>query len=539
MVKRIYFVVISLLCFAKSLAQPFDTYLTTFDPNPQFPYGYDNSANIWSINDYIYVTNLFGDGIGNRQAQIFKINANSREIIKQVNLEGPQIDIATSGRGGYCITADKHILLTGEWRDYENARMRTFIAKFDKDLNLIWVNYYQDIFEFHAYGDAVAETPSGDIMLYLTEGIPFLPSEPWISGENLTRILKTNAQGNILFNKIIPDTVSQAVGYGHLSQMEDGNYLLSSQLVGLNYYDEMLGLFRYNTLLHKIDDEGVPIWSRLVNYSLSGLIQEPTSTSLPNGGGAVMWSRDTFGAPSEIKSSFQELNRIDNDGNTLWRHAWLDQSLRYFYRIISAANGDILGVGAYFHNDDEKGKAVIFRASQDGELLWERHYSDSIQRPWSPYMEMFDICELADGRIAATGVVFDTNAVGSLNPNIAVLVVGDDGCLESGCTEVNQYITSIFEPLTQTRQLPQLICAPIPASAFISVKLPIATIVPLSQEPMLRAYNAQGSLLTEIPWRAGIDAVQIDVSGWSLGVYQLLFLADRRPLFSSKIIVQH
>ena len=147
-----------------------------------------------------------------------------------------------------------------------------------------------------------------------------------------------------------------------------------------------------------------------------------------------MWSRDTFGAPPEIKSGFQELNCIDSDGNTLWRHAWLDQSLRYFYRIITAANGDILGVGAYLHNDDEKGKAVIFRASQAGEILWERHYSDSIQRPWSPYMEMLDICELADGRIAATGVVFDTNAVGSLNPNIAVLVVGARD--RSGCSGV-------------------------------------------------------------------------------------------------------
>jgi hypothetical protein len=527
---------VSLLCFAKSLAQPFDTYLKSFDPNPQFPYGYDNSNNIWSIDGYLYVTNLYADASGNnRQTQILKIDSNTREILKQINLEGPQIDIASSGRGGYCLTADNHILLTGEWRDYANTRMRTFIAKLDKDLNLVWINFYPSLFEYHVYGDAIAETPTGDIMLYMTEGKPVSQSDPWQSGESWIRILKTDAVGDVLFNKVVADTFFQTVGYGHLSRMEDSNYLLSSQLVGLDYYDPLLGLFRYNALLYKIDGDANPIWSRLVNYS-AFLLQEPTSIALPGGGGAVMWSRDTFGAPVEVKSSFQELNCLDSEGHTLWRHGWLDQSLRYFYRIISAVNGDILGVGAY--KNDGKGKAVIFRATQQGEVLWERHYSDSIQRPWSPYMEMLDICELVDGRIAATGVVFDTNAVGSLNPNIGVLVVGSDGCLEPGCTGITQYITGTFEPFSNSSQLPQLLCSPNPASDFTSVKLP-SEIGPTLHMQILRAYNSKGILIADMPWIEGSREYQVDVKGWSQGVYQLLFCVDRRPLFSGKIIVQH
>jgi hypothetical protein len=145
---------------------------------------------------------------------------------------------------------------------------------------------------------------------------------------------------------------------------------------------------------------------------------------------------------------------------------------------------------------------------------------------------------LVDGRIAATGVVFDTNAVGSLNPNIGVLVVGSDGCLEPGCTGITQYITGTFEPFSNSSQLPQLLCSPNPASDFTSVKLP-SEIGPTLHMQILRAYNSKGILIADMPWIEGSREYQVDVKGWSQGVYQLLFCVDRRPLFSGKIIVQH
>ena len=232
MYKRLHFAIFGLMTCSIVIAQPSETFLKAFDPNPQNIYLFDHSNNIWSIGNYVYVTNLIGDAQGHRQVQILKIDVSTREIVKQISMSGPQIDIAFSGRGGFCLTANQNILLTGEWSDYVNTRMRTFIAKLDRDLNVVWINYYSDLFEFHVYGDAVAETPTGDILLYMTEGKPVSANEPWHVAEAWNRILKTDAIGNILLNKIIPDTFFQTVGYGHLSRMEDGNYLLSSQLVG-------------------------------------------------------------------------------------------------------------------------------------------------------------------------------------------------------------------------------------------------------------------------------------------------------------------
>jgi hypothetical protein len=517
-------------------AQSTETYLKTFDPNPQYEYLYDNSGNIWSIGHFIYVTNAFGPDI-HREAQIFKIDANTKEIVKVVKMEGPQIDLLFSIRGGgYYITSDNHILLTGEWRDYEHSRMRTFIAKVDSDLNLLWINYYPDISDLHVFSDAITETLSGDILLYVTEGKPKSLEEPWITVESAIRIIKTDSVGNLLFNKIIPDTFLQSVGYGHLTPTDDGHYLLTSNVIGY-YYHWLHGTYRYNAIMHKIDENANPIWSRLINWDKTSL-QTPTVTGLSGGGGAVMWRQDTFGQDPNIANNFSVLNRINSDGQTIWKHEWNDVAIRSVYRIITAANGDILGFG-YYSKDSSKGKIWLFRATEAGEILWERHYSDSIQRPWSPFMEMFDICELADGRIATTGVVFDTNSIGSLNPNIGILVVnGADGCMEPGCSGLTQYITSAFEPIIRAPQLPQLICSPNPAHEIAFIQIP-AELMGQSLEKRLQCYDAQGKLMAEIPWARGQGGLPIEVKNWPSGMYQLLIWADRQPLCSGKMVVQH
>ncbi len=535
MVTRNFPIIFGLLCVNIGNAQTDDTFIKSFDPNPQNMFIADKATNVWSIDNYLFVTNLYRNQQDRRSQQIIKINADTREIEKIISMEEPQGDVAISGPGGYCLTSDKHILLTGEWRDYNNTRMRTFIAKLDKDLEVVWINYYPDLFEYHVYGEAIAETPSGNIMLYLTEGKALPMGNPWQTAESWIRMVKTDALGNPIYSKIVPDTFSQTIGYGHLSRTEDGNYLVSSGVIGY-YYHPIYGTYRNNAILHKLDENADPIWSRMINYCKYAR-QESTATALPGSGGAVMWSRDTFTTDPNIAFEFNELHRFDSDGNTLWTHEWNDVSVRYVYRIITAANGDILGCGVFQQNGN-KGKTWLFRMSSDGDLLWERHYSDSIQRPWSPQLEMLDLCEMADGRIAATGLVFDTTAIGTFNINIGLLVLGADGCLEPNCSGLNQYITGAFQPITKNAPLPQMICSPNPASAIVQVELP-QIIGSTQNKQLLRCYDAQGKLMAQINWDNTVSARQIDVSHWPPGTYQLLFFEGSRALFSGKFMVQH
>jgi hypothetical protein len=517
-------------------AQPGDTFVKSFDPNPQNMFIADKATNVWSIDNYIYVVTGYIKPQGGRRQQLFKIDASTLEIEKTIEMDGPQGDIAiTEFGGGYFLTSDNHILLTGEWRDYSNTKKRTFIAKLDKDLEVVWINYYPDLFEYHVFGEAIAEMPSGDIMFYLTEGKSLPTGDPWQTVESWIRIIKTDALGNPIFNKVVPDTFAQTVGYGHMSRAEDGTYLVSSQVIGY-YYHPIFGTYRNNAILHKLDDNANPIWSRMINYCKYAR-QEPIATALPGSGGAVMWSRDTFTTDPNIAFEFNELHRLDSDGNTLWTHEWNDVSVRYVYRITTAANGDILGCGAFQQNAD-RGKTWLFRISSDGELLWERHYSDSIQRPWSPGLEMLDLCEMADGRIAATGLVFDTSAIGTLNVNIGLMVLGADGCLEPNCNGLNQYITGTYQAIIKNAPLPQMICSPNPASAIVQVEFP-QLLGTTQNKQVLQCYDAQGKLMAQINWESAVSAQPIDVNHWPTGTYQLLFFEEGRALFSGKFLVLH
>lgn len=154
------------LTTAHLLAQPV-TFLKVFDPNPQFSNVFDKRKNLWSIGENIFIDNGYLNLNNDRVDQIFKIHANSREIVKQITIDGPQGDLAISSEGGYCITSDNHVLITGEWKDYVNTRMGTFLAKLDSNLHQVWIKFFPELPLSRYYGDGVAETVIG-----LKSGLP-------------------------------------------------------------------------------------------------------------------------------------------------------------------------------------------------------------------------------------------------------------------------------------------------------------------------------------------------------------------------------
>jgi hypothetical protein len=111
---RLFIAILVILDCLRIAAQSSDTYLKTFDPNPSNMWVADKAANVWSIGSYIYVVNGYLNPNEDRIQQIFKINVNTREIVKQIGLTGPEIDLAIAEPAGYCLTADQHILLMNE-----------------------------------------------------------------------------------------------------------------------------------------------------------------------------------------------------------------------------------------------------------------------------------------------------------------------------------------------------------------------------------------------------------------------------------------
>ncbi len=274
-------------------AQPAETFITTIDPNPQNIFQADKGTNIWGIGNYIYVINGYVNNQGLGSQDIFKIDASTHAVVKQIAIEGPQGDLGFSDRGGFWVTSDEYILITGQWYDFNLGAYRAVLTKLNANLDIIWTNYFTDTPTMGLYGDGVTETPDGNYLIYTSEGLD--PSPHTMAK---LRLIKTDTSGTVLFSKMLADTFDVTAGYGDMTPTEDGNFLLSS--VVLDYYAHP---GKHGTVLMKLDMAANPIWSRTLDFQTFDL-QEGLSTALPGGGGAVMWQKDTFTADPEVAWNF-------------------------------------------------------------------------------------------------------------------------------------------------------------------------------------------------------------------------------------------
>lgn len=510
-------------------AQPNETFITSFDPNPLNKFQADKGYSIWSIGKYVYVLSGFVNyDLGGRKNQIFMVDADTRQVVEQIEFEGPQGDMAVTA---YWVTSDQHILLTGEWLDKNSAfTMRMFLAKLTPNLEIVWINYYPDLTANYLYSEGIAETEEGDYIIYLMDAPP---PAPHTKGE--LRVIKTDTSGTVLLSKMLVDTFTLTVGYGDLTPIDDSHFLISSLAKGY-YYHPVLGTYLNIAVLHKIDTDANQVWTKTLNYAKIDN-QPPHSTSLTGGGGVAVWMKDTITNDPEIAWNFILMYGIDDNGNHTWTREWNKRPYRIITRIKQADNGDVLGAGFYDSGGwPNKGKGWLFRTTNTGELIWERHYSDSLLRPWSPQLELLDLCEMADGRIAATGIVFDSNGVAEpWNPNVVLLVIDADGCLEPGCTGQTQYVTSLLEPIFKLPDLPILGISPNPAAGPVFISLP-ETFASSSRAYELRCYAPNGQLLKRFDWPSGTPSLRID--DWKADGICYLFLFDQRgyPIASGKMI---
>lgn len=510
-------------------AQPDNTCLYSIDPNPDNMYIFDKGHNIWSIDNYIYMMSGFvANSQNGRVDQLFKIDPDTREIIKQFELEGPQGDMVATA---YWVTSDKYILLSGEWRDYNSGGiMRMFLMKLTPDLDILWTKYYTDLTDNYLYSEGISETNEGNYMLYVSEG--FGPS-PHSSGK--LRIIRTDTSGAILLTKMLIDTFPHSYGYGGISSTDDGYFLVSSAVVGY-YYDPILGTYTENAIVHKVDEDGNQLWSKTVGYSTFRL-QEPTITALPGGGGAVMWSKDTITNDPEIAWDFVLMYGFDSNGSQIWTNEWNKVGYETIYKIKSATNSDIIGVGLYSRFEVPNGRAIIFRMSNTGEILWERFYSDSIVRPWAPQLELFDVCELADGRLAATGIVWDTNSIGGINLNVGLLIVDSNGCLEPGCSEQVQFVSSAFEPLFKIPSLQILTITPNPTNGPVQITIPELLLSKTNLK--LRCFDSNGQLVKIFDWPDNTATLFLSDLSLNSGIYHCILYSDMWPIANGKFTFSH
>jgi hypothetical protein len=498
----------------------------SFDPDSTQMYRADKAQNIWAVDSFLYINNGLLNSFLDRYDELYKFNSNTKSILDTIVLEGPQGDFALPQGGAYYVTEDNDVLLTGEWYDFIEERMKVFLIKLDQDLNIEWAKYYHNISEFNLYANALSQTTDGNIMIYASEVVAESPSPQLVD----LHLIKTDPNGEIIWTKSIPDTFRVFAGNGDIVRVTNGGFLITGFVQDWQTHPSD----PYNTLIHRISEDGDVIWSRIMDYvdvfGQSGIV-----TPLANGESAIVWRKDTSWFDwITVIDEFPVLYGLDVDGNIKWRHEWYDVSIRTVYRIITANNGDILGMGVYI-TENAPGKVWLFRSTVDGEIKWERHYSDSLIRPWAPILEMLDFTEMDDGRIAATGIVYDTNRLGDINFNIGLLVVDSNGCIEPDCEGVGQYITSTLDLLKNPIDLDVLTILPNPV-IYGQFAIQITGKLQNRKKMHFRAFNMQGTIVHSGPVQ-NASVVQIDCGDWAPGMYQLLLYEGRIPVAAGKIIV--
>lgn len=497
-------------------------FFKVLDPHPDNPYQYDKADNVIATDSCYFLVDGFVNAAGKRNQKILKTTLEGI-VLDTITLTGLFDDLAIADGGGHYITHDGYILFTGEWFNPETGKMGAFLIKMDADLNVIWSQYYSNpVGDGNYYGASVVETDDGqNYLLY--------------ASTQRTYLLKTDTSGTLQWSKVIPDEVPGSIN-GNMIKTHDGHVLITTYVYDYNNP----GSADYTASMAKVDYDGNLVWRKDVdNYTSAGEQQEPMATLLHNGGFAVMWANDSIPwIPYVTQAYFPSLYILDSNGVKQHELRFNRYGIRSVFGLTTASNGDIIGAGFNVEALSEREKGWLFRATPEGNILWERSFSDSLQRPWSPIF-FYDVSETSDGNIICGGQIedvipgVDINA--ERNVNMVILVTDSEGCLLPGCSGGLQYITAAPD-LRVPQPLQWLEVAPNPAQEMLRVRIPF---VSSEIRVHLELHDALGRMVVSRSMKDHAEWEEINIGQFPSGYYSVVLYGNGIVLARNKVIIQH
>ncbi len=151
-------------------------------------------------------------------AWLLKINEDGDTLWSKILLDSARIK-------SICLTPDGGIAATGG--DVFNGRNKLFIARFNSEGGLLWLNYYNREYFYDSFGYDIVYAQDGGLVVLgeATDSNSPNMAEPWL--------LKTDNNGNIELDTLYD--LSNCSCYfidGNIKETKNGNYILAEDLIG-------------------------------------------------------------------------------------------------------------------------------------------------------------------------------------------------------------------------------------------------------------------------------------------------------------------
>lgn len=410
------------------------------------------------------------------------------------------------------------------------------LTKLDRDGNQLWTKYYGTANSENGF---YLNTTADHNFVFIGESVTPASTD--------VMIYKVDTSGNIIWNKTYATAVNESGNY--IEQTKDGGYIIAgSQNDSLGYYDLFVlklnaqgdyqwhqtfgpnrneyakmihetadgyilvgdtgdSLNNYDVTVFHLDALGNKTWSRSYGDSLANGSQGIISTS----DGNYLFYGETEISPGSWFDAF--LEKIDKNGNTLWKHNYGGSEADAIFSVVEAADGGFVCTGySNSYNNNQPLDLIILKTDASGKLLWQQTYGGSgIDIGYEV------IKSTADPGYIITGKTFTSS------DDDYLLQLNEMGTITTIASYTNKINTA-----TLTAVYPN------PASQCIFITYELED---LSTNYHLVINDVSGRQLKNTIVTQKKGSIQMDLQGIVPGVYFCSLLRDDKTISSRKFIV--
>jgi hypothetical protein len=243
-----------------------------------------------------------------------------------------------------------------------NSIKNGFILKTDINGEILWQKIIADLDGHKTGGVQISQTSDGGYVL-LSNTLKY-------QGVSNVMIMKLNKCGEKEWNKIFIDNNMHQFNYG-IQIMNDGTYLIQ-----LSYWHSDLGNDRI--WLFNIDQQGEIIWQKAqANWTL-GTNAEEGYHLLKNSNNEYLISGNYYqcnpGEDTNMRYKRPLFIKVDSLGNEIWHQLWGINDFFYgsAYKSAFDTKGNIYGVGRNESYNELATGPVLFKLCNAGEQLYHK-----------------------------------------------------------------------------------------------------------------------------------------------------------------------